>query len=151
MFGLATKSTLLRSSIRMSSRRFASTNVAGDLSAISHATEAPVTKAEIYSVPKTPAEFPAFEKVMLKEDYEHVHHAKTAGPTWTKINLILTLPILIACAFYVIPKEKKHIDHLLEHPKEFVPFAHLRKRKNPYPWGDDNLFYCPEANPKPAQ
>ncbi|KAI9094119.1 cytochrome c oxidase, subunit VIa [Phlyctochytrium arcticum] len=103
------------------------------------------------STPAAPrSDFPPLEKMMLKENYEAKQHAVHAVSSWKKINYFLVAPALALVCWYVIPSEVAHINHLKEHANEFEPFPYLRKRKNPFPWGDDNLFYFPNSNPKPA-
>eukprot|EP00842_Homolaphlyctis_polyrhiza_P006667 jgi/Hompol1/7000/HPOL_005153-RA len=84
--------------------------------------------------------FPPYEQVMLKDAYAARHHAEGSVKTWYWINLLLVAPALIASGIYVIPNEMEHIKHKYEHPNEYVPFQHLRKLKNPFPWGFDPLF-----------
>ncbi|TPX59260.1 hypothetical protein PhCBS80983_g02625 [Powellomyces hirtus] len=73
-----------------------------------------------------------------------------AVSSWKKINFFLVIPALLLVTLYSGPKELAHIKHLKEHAREFEALPYLRKRKNAYPWGDDNLFYFPNGNPKPA-
>ncbi|KND05053.1 uncharacterized protein SPPG_00729 [Spizellomyces punctatus DAOM BR117] len=94
-------------------------------------------------------EFPPLEKVMLKESHEARKHAAHAVSSWKKINFFLVVPALALVLLYTGPTELKHIAHLKEHANEWEGFPYMRKRKNAFPWGDDNLFYFPNSNPKP--
>ncbi|KAJ3266834.1 hypothetical protein HK104_006015, partial [Borealophlyctis nickersoniae] len=84
---------------------------------------------------------------MLKDAYEARQHAGPAVAMWMKINIFLVAPALAIAAYIIVPRELEHIEHMKQHPKEFIAFPYMRKRKNPFPWGDDNLFYCEFANP----
>ncbi|TPX30996.1 hypothetical protein SmJEL517_g05579 [Synchytrium microbalum] len=82
--------------------------------------------------------------------------ASTSSPIgsvafWWRINLFIVMPALILVGMYSVPKELEHIAHLKEHQKEFVNFPYLRKRKNPFPYGDGDhsLFANKYSNPDP--
>ncbi|KAI9008158.1 cytochrome c oxidase subunit VIa-domain-containing protein [Gaertneriomyces semiglobifer] len=107
----------------------------------------PAQSAESYSVAR--ADFPPLQKVMLQENYEAMQHAHHSVSAWKKYNAFLVIPALALVAFYTIPQEVEHLHHLSEHPNTFQAYPYMRKRKNPYAWGDDNLFYNPNANPRP--
>ncbi|KAI8905737.1 hypothetical protein DFJ77DRAFT_208948 [Powellomyces hirtus] len=102
------------------------------------------------TTPATKSTLPPLEKTMLKDAYEARQHAEAAVSSWKKINFFLVIPALLLVTLYSGPKELAHIKHLKEHAREFEALPYLRKRKNGYPWGDDNLFYFPNGNPKPA-
>ncbi|KAI8833896.1 hypothetical protein BC829DRAFT_365741, partial [Chytridium lagenaria] len=72
-----------------------------------------------------------------------------AGSTkwWFYFNLIFTIPALAVVSYTAVPRELEHMKHLSEHPNEFIEFPHIRKRKNPFPWGDDSLFHNDNSNP----
>ncbi|KAI9105615.1 cytochrome c oxidase subunit VIa-domain-containing protein [Phlyctochytrium arcticum] len=92
---------------------------------------------------------PPMKKMMLPETYQAHVHAHHAVKQWTRINLFLVIPALMLVGIYTIPSEMAHIEHIKKHPREFEGYWHVRKRKNPFPWGDDNLFYNPNSNPRP--
>lgn len=100
--------------------------------------------------------FPSYKDSMLKEAYEAKHHASGATSMWWKINIFLVLPALIAVYLgllqvgaYTLPKEYAHIQHLKEHPNEWVAYPYLRKRKNEFPWGNESLFHNESNNAVP--
>ena len=70
---------------------------------------------------------------------------------WKRFNWFFVLPAMICVSIYSIPRELEHQKHLKEHQKEFVGYAHLRKRKTKYPFydGDHTLFWNPRSNPDP--
>ena len=49
---------------------------------------------------------------------------------WKRFNIFVTLPLLILTGAYVLPHEMEHIHHLEEHPREFIPYSYIRKRKS---------------------
>lgn len=49
---------------------------------------------------------------------------------WFWFNVFVTAPAVIAAIVYTVPDEIAHINHLKEHPKEWVPHPYLRKHKN---------------------
>lgn len=104
---------------------------------------------ELSFKPCDPTTFPPIEKTMLKDAYASRLHAHESTETWKKINAFLVLPCLIIVAAYSIPQELEHIKHLEEHPNKFQGFSYMRKRKNPFPWGDDSLFHNENSNPRP--
>ncbi|KND04241.1 uncharacterized protein SPPG_01672 [Spizellomyces punctatus DAOM BR117] len=117
------------------------------LSAIVKAITPPVE----VPVPVYRKDLPPIEECMLPESLMARKHAAHAVQTWKKFNLYFTAPVLLLVTFFTIPKEIAHIRHLQEHPKEWQNFVYMRKRKNAYPWGNSNLFYYPNANPKPPE
>ncbi|KAI9344593.1 hypothetical protein BDR26DRAFT_857234 [Obelidium mucronatum] len=96
-----------------------------------------------------PASFPSVKDTMLKPNFHEYQHAHGSTNTWFWINVIVTVPALVAVGSYSIPIELEHMKHLLAHPREYEDLPYMRKRKNPFPWGDKNLFYHPHANPDP--
>ena len=70
---------------------------------------------------------------------------------WTKINIFLVFPALIAVGIYTLPAELNHIRHLEEHPNEYTAWPHLRKRKNEFPWGNEALFHNKNNNAVPSE
>jgi cytochrome c oxidase subunit 6a len=101
--------------------------------------------------------FPSYEKTMLKEAYEAKVHAEGSTKMWEKINLFLVFPTLALVGYFTLPKELNHIHHIQEHPKEYIAWPHLRKRKNvsyltqEFPWGDDALFHNEAFTPSPPK
>lgn len=76
-------------------------------------------------------------------------HAVGTTSLWRNISLA-TIPVLALCAWYVYPKEKHHIEHLIELnqlPNEEWPvemeYQNIRTKK--FFWGDGNksLFWGP--------
>ncbi|KAI8924993.1 hypothetical protein BC831DRAFT_462807 [Entophlyctis helioformis] len=95
--------------------------------------------------------FPPIEYTMPKEAYEARLHAAGSAKNWLYINAIVVVPALLAVAYYTVPAEIEHLNHIREHPKEYIPWPHLRKRKNPFPWGDDALFHNETFLPSPPK
>ncbi|KAJ3101438.1 hypothetical protein HDU97_001368 [Phlyctochytrium planicorne] len=77
-----------------------------------------------------PSSWPSVKDTMLAENLHAKEHAKGSTKFWFNLNLIFTIPALAAIAYVCLPKELAHIHHLHEHPNEYVPHPHLRKRKN---------------------
>ncbi|KAL2917036.1 Cytochrome c oxidase subunit 6A [Polyrhizophydium stewartii] len=100
----------------------------------------PLAQRRMLSTVSSGKPFPPLEQTVLKETLEAYHHAQGSTKMWANINLFLVVPILIASVVFILPPEVEHIKHKYEHPNEFVPFEHLRKLKNPYPWGFEPLF-----------
>ncbi|KAJ3052025.1 Cytochrome c oxidase subunit 6A1, mitochondrial [Rhizophlyctis rosea] len=112
-------------------------------------TATAVQRRQVSSLPAD--KFPPIEKVMLKDAYEARHHAEEAVSLWKKINWFLVLPALLAVTYFSGSRELHHLAHLKEHPNEYVPWPHLRKRKNAFPWGDDSLFHMEGHNARPPR
>ncbi|GMM50085.1 cytochrome c oxidase subunit VIa [Starmerella bacillaris] len=79
---------------------------------------------------------------------EHVvQHAKGTTTLWRNISF-LSLPLLAVCAYYVVPKEIHHVEHmeaLVKLPDDQWPvemdYQNMRHRK--FFWGDKSLFWGP--------
>ncbi|EGF83931.1 hypothetical protein BATDEDRAFT_85528 [Batrachochytrium dendrobatidis JAM81] len=84
--------------------------------------------------------FPPVEHTMLKEAYAARMHAKSSAKTWYYLNVFFFLPGMLLAAWWLVPGEVAHIQHKYEHPNEYIPWPHLKKQKNPFPWGTDPLF-----------
>lgn len=76
-------------------------------------------------------------------------HAVGTTALWRNISLA-TIPLLAVCAWYVYPKEKHHIDHLIELnqlPDEEWPtemeYQNMRQRKFFFGDGNTTLFWGP--------
>lgn len=79
-------------------------------------------------------------------------HAVQTTLTWKRISLFVAGPGLVLCTYNAIMKEKEHAAHIKEHGRtEFLPYAHLRIRNKPFPWGDGNhsLIHNPHVNALP--
>lgn len=79
-------------------------------------------------------------------------HAMKTTKLWQKISFFVAIPGVLAVAANVYKIEKEHGAHIEEHGlPEFIPFAHLRIRAKPFPWGDGNhsLFHNSHANALP--
>ncbi|RKO97639.1 hypothetical protein CXG81DRAFT_3528, partial [Caulochytrium protostelioides] len=91
--------------------------------------------------------WPSVKDTMLPQNYEQkMHHVKSTK-MWVWINWLLVAPTMLAVAYYTVPVELAHMKHLDEHANEWSGIPYLRRRKNPFPWGDDSLFHHPNANP----
>ncbi|KAJ3297352.1 hypothetical protein HDU79_003967 [Rhizoclosmatium sp. JEL0117] len=99
----------------------------------------------------SPASFPSVKDTMVKSNYHEYEHAHKSTNTWFWINLFVTIPGLAAVCYYAVPTELEHLNHLLEHPREFETLPYMRKRKTQFPWGDNSLFHHPNANPAPSE
>lgn len=48
---------------------------------------------------------------------------------WFWFNIIVTAPAVVAAVAYTVPAEIAHVNHLKEHPNEWVPHPYLHKHK----------------------
>ncbi|KAI8620656.1 cytochrome c oxidase subunit VIa-domain-containing protein [Chytriomyces sp. MP71] len=95
----------------------------------------------------TPSTFASVKDTMTKEAFHEYEHAAKSTGTWFYLNFLVTIPGLVAVCYFCVPTELEHLRHLLEHPREFEDLPYMRKRKNPFPWGDNSLFHNDNANP----
>ncbi|KAJ3260209.1 Serine/threonine kinase [Chytriomyces hyalinus] len=95
----------------------------------------------------SPASFPSVKETMAPHAYQEYQHAYKSTNTWFYLNFAITIPGLAAALYFCVPPELEHLDHLLEHPREFEDLPYMRKRKTPFPWGDNSLFHNDHANP----
>ena len=89
-----------------------------------------------------------FHQELLAEE----EHAVKTTLTWRNISLFFAIPAVLLTAYSSYRKEVAHLQHIEEHGRpEFVPYAHLRIRAKPFPWGDGNhsLIHNPHVNPLP--
>ena len=76
-----------------------------------------------------------FKEATLAEET----HALGTMYLWKKISFFVAVPMMGLCVYNAYTKEKEHAKHIEEHGRpEFVPYAHLRIRSKPFPWGDGN-------------
>ncbi|TPX75542.1 hypothetical protein CcCBS67573_g03186 [Chytriomyces confervae] len=95
----------------------------------------------------SPATFPSVKETMAPHAYSEYQHAYKSTNTWFYLNFAITIPGLAAALYFCVPPELEHLNHLLEHPREFEDLPYMRKRKTPFPWGDNSLFHNDNANP----
>lgn len=77
---------------------------------------------------------------------EEENHAKRTMGTWKRISLFIAAPVVGYLTWKnLIVGEDEHEEH------EYIPWAHLRIRNKPFPWGDGDktLFHNPHTNPCP--
>ncbi|KAJ7309507.1 hypothetical protein JRQ81_007552 [Phrynocephalus forsythii] len=74
-------------------------------------------------------------------------HKKSSARLWEILTYTVALPGVAVCMLNCYLKGK----HGHERP-EFVPYAYLRIRSKPFPWGDGNhtFIHNPHSNPLPT-
>lgn len=99
-----------------------------------------------------PSNKQCFQKTTLNENMQLVFSIDVGTTNmWKWFNILITAPALIACAFYTVPAEIKHLAHLKEHPTQWEGFSYMRKRNKPFAWGDNSLFHSDHTNPGPPE
>ena len=88
--------------------------------------------------------FSAFKQAIQEEEA----HALGTMKTWKNISMFVAVPALVYCVYSAVQKEAEHAKH---GRPEFIPYAHLRIRNKPFPWGDGNhtLIHNGHTNPLP--
>ncbi|KAH9245434.1 hypothetical protein BASA81_017079 [Batrachochytrium salamandrivorans] len=95
--------------------------------------------------------FPPVEQTMLPSTYAACLHAKSSSNTWFYINAFFVIPGMFLAIWWLVPGEMAHIQHKYDHPNEYVPWQHMKKQKNAFPWGTDPLFKNDAFVPNPLQ
>ncbi|KAH6565310.1 hypothetical protein BASA50_008958 [Batrachochytrium salamandrivorans] len=93
--------------------------------------------------------FPPVEQTMLPSTYAACLHAKSSSNTWFYINAFFVIPGMFLAIWWLVPGEMAHIQHKYDHPNEYVPWQHMKKQKNAFPWGTDPLFKNDAFVPNP--
>ena len=86
-------------------------------------------------------------RLMSASAAEHAAHAGSAK-MWKVLTFVAAIPA-VGVAWWNA-ETREHELHQQPRP-EFHPYAHMRIRAKPFPWGDGNhtLFHNPQYNPLP--
>lgn len=93
-----------------------------------------------------------FSEVVLSDFAKAVQaeqaHAGKTYIIWRRLSYFVVIPAMCWCIYNTYNMEKEHSTHPRQ---EFEPYAHLRIRSKPFPWGDGNhsLFHNSSANALP--
>lgn len=84
-----------------------------------------------------------YNSAFAKKVAEEQAHAGKTYKYWKYTAIFVCAPIMA----YMTYREGKALLEEEHEEREFTPYAHMRIRSKPFPWGNKSLFHNPIVNP----